>query len=120
MKRKGALVAAAAMLLGAATAFAAPPAASVVAVRYLVAEQSPERVEATVTNPLERMLAALPRVSSINSATSHGSVDLEIHFDDGATEQDLDTVERHTAEFVFDREVVVTSRTTQLAAPRRY
>lgn len=111
------------MLLVAATPFvalAAQPAAPIVVVRYLVAEQSPERVEATVTNPLERMLATLARVSSINSATSHGSVDLEIHFEDGATEQDLETVEQHIAEFMFDRDVVVTSRTTLLAAPRQY
>lgn len=119
MKLTSALVATAAMLLGSATAFAAPPTTPVVAVRYLVTEQSPERVEATVTNPIERMLVALPRVSAVNSATRYGSVDLEIHFDEGATEQDLETVERHTAEFVFDPEVEVTSRTAQLAAPRQ-
>jgi len=127
MKLTSALVATAAILLDSATAFAAPPAkpvaavpaVPVVAVRYLVTEQSPERVEATVTNPIERMLVALPRVSAINSATHYGSVDLEIHFDEGATEQDLETVERHTAEFVFDPEVEVTARTTQLAAPRQ-
>lgn len=91
-----------------------------VAVRYVVTEQSPERVEQAITNPLERTLIALPCVTSIVSATSHGSINLEIQFEGGAKQQDVEAVSRHIERQVFGSEVVVTSRTVSLAAQRLY
>ncbi|WP_312518121.1 efflux RND transporter permease subunit [Massilia sp.] len=111
-------VLAAAMLLGSQAASAFEPAPSVVAVRYAVTEQSPERVEQAVTNPLERTLLKLPRVTGISSATSHGSIVLEIQFEGGAQQQDAEAVSRHIEKLVFGSEVVVTSRTVSLAAQR--
>lgn len=95
-----------------------PLAASVVVVRYLVSEQSPERVEEMVTNPLERILAALPRVSKITSTTGHGVVNVEIQFDGGATEQDLATVSKRIEELALDGQVEVTSRSTETPVRR--
>lgn len=109
---------AAAMLLGTQGACAFEPAPSVVAVRYTLTEQSPERVEQAVTNPLERTLLELPRVTGISSATSHGSIELEIQFEDGAKQEDVEAVSRHIEKLVFGSEIVVTSRTVSLAARR--
>lgn len=63
-----------------------------VAVHYAVDEQLPERVEANVTNPVEKLLADVPRLVELNSNTSHGTVDLELQFEGGATERDLAVV----------------------------
>jgi len=92
--RRG-FILAAAMLLGAQLVWAGEPPESVVAVRYLVTEQSPERIEAIITNPLERSLLTLPRISRFSSNTGHGFVTVEIEFDGGATQQDVETVQRH-------------------------
>lgn len=109
---------AAAMLSGTQLAFAFEPTPSVVAVGYTLTEQSPERVEQTVTNPLERTLRQLPRVTGIGSTTSHGSINIEIQFEGGAQQQDVEAVSRHIEQLVFGSEVVVTSRTVSLAAQR--
>lgn len=118
MQFKRIFAVASAMLSGGEMACAGQPSLSVVAVRYLVSEQLPERVEETVTNPLERILVALPRVSEVTSTTGHGSVNVEIQFEGGATEQDLATVSKRIEELVLDSEVEVTSRTTLLRSPR--
>lgn len=109
---------AAAMLLGTQAASAFEPAPSVVAVRYAVTEQSPERVEQAIANPLERTLIKLPRVTGISSSTSQGSIILEIQFEGGAQQQDVEAVDQHIERLVFGSEVVVTSRTVSLAAQR--
>ena len=118
MQFKGTLAFVSAMLWGGGIAYAGPPSLSVVLVCYLVSEQLPERVEETVTKPLERMLVALPRVSKVTSTTGHGSVNVEIQFDGGATEQDLATVSKRIEELALDGEVEVTSRTTLVRSPR--
>ena len=63
-----------------------------VAVQYLVDEQAPERVEATITNPLEKLFSGASRLAAWHSITGHGLAAFEIRFDDGATNQDLETV----------------------------
>lgn len=118
MKFKGTSVLAAAMLAGSGSAYADQPKLAVVAVRYLITEQLPERLEKAVIDPLERILVALPRVSEVTSTAGHGSVNLEIQFDGGASEQDLDTVTRRVEELALGSEIVVTSRTVSLASPR--
>lgn len=118
MKFKGTSVLIAAMLAGSGSAYADQPKLAVVAVRYLVTEQFPERLEKTVIDPLERILVALPRVSELRSTASHGAVDLEIQFEGGASAQDLATVTRRVEELALGGEIVVTSRTVSLASPR--
>jgi hypothetical protein len=78
MEFKKLSVLAAAMLAGSGSVYADQPRLAVVAVRYLVTEQLPERLEKAVMNPLERVLVALPRVSEVNSAAGHGFVNLDI------------------------------------------
>ena len=118
MQFKGPVTLAAAMLVASELAYAVDPSRSVVAVRYLVSEQLPDRVEETVTDPLERVLIALPRVAEVTSTTDHRSVNVEIQFEGGATEQDLATVSQRIEELVLDGEVRVTSRTAVLTSPR--
>lgn len=118
MEFKKLSVLAAAMLASSGSAYADQPKLAVVAVRYLVTEQLPERLEKAVMNPLERILAALPRVSEVNSAAGHGFVNLAIQFEGGASEQDLEIVTRRVEELALGSEIVVTSRTISLASQR--
>ena len=118
MKFKETAVLAAAILAGSGSAYADQPKLAVVAVRYLVTEQSPERLEKAVMNPLERILVALPRVSEVNSTAGHGFVNFEIQFGGGASEQDLKTVIRRVEELALGSAIVVTSCTVNLASPR--
>jgi multidrug efflux pump subunit AcrB len=106
---------AAGMLLGAQLVSAGEVPESVVAVRYLVTEQSPERIEAIVTNPFERSLRTLPRISGYSSNTGHGFVTVEIEFDGGATQQDVETLQRHIEQLRFGPDSVITSGTIVLA-----
>lgn len=117
MKFKKTSVMAAVILVGSGSAYADQPKLAVVAVRYLVTEQSPERLEKAVMSPLERILVALPRVSEVNSAAGHGFVNLDIQFEGGASEQDLEKVARQVEELALSSEIVVTSRTVSLASP---
>jgi hypothetical protein len=76
---------------------------AVVGVQYVVDEQLPERVEAAVTNPLERMMVGLPRLVEINSVTSDGIASFELAFEGGATDDDLALVETHVDAFDAER-----------------
>lgn len=119
MKFKGTSVLAAALLAGSGSAYADPPKLAVVAVRYVfVAEQMPERLEKAVIDPLERILVALPRVSALTSTANHGSVNVEIQFQGGASEQDLETVTKRIEGLALGSEIVLASRTVNLASPR--
>ena len=109
---------AAALLTVADIVNAGEPAGAVVAVRYVVSEQSPDRVEEKLTLPMERALVGLVRVDSINSETSHGTVAIEIQFKGGATLQDLAAVKQRIKDFPTDPHITVTSRTAELAVPR--
>ncbi|MYM25362.1 hypothetical protein GTP46_22290 [Duganella sp. FT135W] len=51
----------------------------VVSIQYLVSENDVELLNETVTTPLERVLQKLERVEAINTTTSHGSVEAEVH-----------------------------------------
>jgi multidrug efflux pump subunit AcrB len=88
---------------------------ALVAVRYRLSEQSPERLEKMVMEPVERILIALARVSSVTSTASHGYVDFAIRFERGATEQDLAIVEKQVEQIVFGCDVAITSQTVLLA-----
>jgi len=72
-----------------------------IGVQYRVSEQSPDRVEALVTNPLERLLMGTPRLANVESTTSHGTVDIELRFEGGATGMDLAQVKQRIAEMRF-------------------
>jgi len=115
VQHRRSFILAAGMLLGAQLVSAGEPPESVVAVRYLVTEQSPERIEATITNPLEGSLLTLPRISGCTSNTGHGFVNIEIEFDGGATQQDVETLQRHVEQLRFAPDIVITSRTIVLA-----
>ena len=90
------------------------PPLPVVFVRYGVSERLPDRIEEMVTTPLERALVTLPRVTRVSSTTNHGTVDVKIHFQEGATGQDLALVTREIEELQFNSAVVVTSRTVAI------
>lgn len=87
-----------------------------VMVTYQVREQIPERVEATVTNPVERIFIKLPRVAEINSMTRQGEVAFELQFEGGANEQDLAVVRQRIAEIVLDRDANVISTSIELTS----
>lgn len=74
-------------------AAASQPSSLVVRIQYVVGERSADRVEETLTRPLERALRTLPRIVKMQSATGNKAegvtVDLQLHFEGGATAQDL-------------------------------
>lgn len=109
---------AAALLSFNATSHAGDSSFEVVAVRYMVNEQSPDRVEEKVTNPLERILFTINRMTEINSTTSHGVVDVEIQFEGGATERDLAEVRQRIESLTLDRDIEVTTRAVRLTSQR--
>jgi multidrug efflux pump subunit AcrB len=109
--------AAAALLALGGVAVAGEAAPKVVRVRYRVAEQDPARVETTVTNRLEPPLQQLPRVAAMHSVTGHGTVLIEIAFEDGANEQDVTAVTQRLDQLKPGPDVVVLSRTVELGGP---
>ena len=109
------LALAAALLAGSGSTHADEAKVMVVAVRYEVTEQVPDRLEQTVADPLQHTLMELPGVTALNSTVSHGYVNVDVQFEGGATEKDVATVSRRIDELVLDSEVVVTSRTVRLA-----
>ena len=106
---------AAAILLDSATAHACQAAPGIV-IRYVVKEQTPERVEAAVTNRVERVLAQLPRLTEMNSTTRDGSVDFELQFEGGASEADLAIVRKQLAEVVLGDGIEVVSSAVALSS----
>lgn len=100
--------------LGGASACQAP--VPLVMVTYQVREQLPERVEAMVTNPVERIIIKLPHLAGINSITRHGEAAFELQFEGGANEQDLAIVRRSIADIVLDRQVMVIFTSVELAS----
>lgn len=84
-----------------------------VAVHYAVGEQVPERVEAAITNPVEKLLADVPRLVGLNSNTSHGVVDIELQFEGGATGRDLAVVKARLDGWRADKGIdVISTRIT--------
>lgn len=80
-----------------------------VAVQYLVNEQVPERVEATITNPLEKLFSGTSRLAELRSMTGHGSAAFEMRFDGGATEQDLSTIKERIQRLTLTEGIQVIS-----------
>lgn len=83
---------AAVVLAACSSALACQHANPVVALEYTVSEQVPERVEATITNPVEKLLVGVPRLADLRSITGHGSASFELQFEGGATADDLTAV----------------------------
>ena len=110
-----------AMLTTAGIAVAAQPPALVIRVQCVVSDRSAERVEDILTSPLEQTLKVLPRVVNMASVTGNSSkgvtVDLEIHFEGGATGQDLVTVLGLVARFEFSRDIGPSSVSVDLGSP---
>ena len=94
----------------------------VVLVQYLVSANSPEHVEKMLTSPIERTLLTLPRVAEIQTVTGHEGnnveVKVEIHFEGGATEQDLAVVMNRIAQPEFSSDVQARSISIHLRPPR--
>ena len=87
-----------------------------VSIQYLVNEQVPERVEATVTNPLEKLLSRTSRLAELRSMTGQGSAVFEMRFDGGATEQDLATVKQRVQRLTFAEGIQVISMEVSLTS----
>lgn len=117
MRHLAAIALVAALFTASAGASADRPQAEVVAVRFLVSEQSPERLVQTLLEPAQRALMLLGGVTAINGTAGHGYVGIEIQFEGGATEKDVATVSRRVEELMIDSEILVKSRTVGLAAP---
>lgn len=100
----------AAVLLGSSGADACQGPFPMVAVQYLVNEQVPKRVEATITSPLERLFSGTSRLAGLRSITGHGSAAFEMRFDGGATEQDLETVKQRVQKLTLADEIQVISK----------
>jgi multidrug efflux pump subunit AcrB len=96
----------------------AAPAALVVAIQYQIRENNPELLENAVTTPLERVLQKVDRVEAINTTTTHGRVDAEIHFKGEASEQDLAATTRQVEQLKFAPALEITSRTIELRQAR--
>lgn len=111
-----------AMLTIAGIAVAAQPPALVVLVQYVVSERSAGRVEEMLTSPLERTLSTLYRVVNMQSVTGNKAngvaVDLEIHFEGGATAQDLTAVLKQISQLEINTNIEPTSVSVHLRRPR--
>jgi multidrug efflux pump subunit AcrB len=86
-----------------------------VAVNYLLSEQSPDRLEKMMLDPLEHLFFGIPGVSKVTSTAGHGEVNFEVRFEGAASEHDLVTVSKYLDGLSLD--VVVTSRTVRLVSP---
>lgn len=111
-----------AILTTAGIAVAVQPSPLVILVQYVVSDRSVERVEDTLTSPLERTLSALPRFVDLASVTGNSAkgvtVDLEIYFEGGATGQDLAAVLGQVGRLEMRKDVGPTSVSVHLGAPR--
>ncbi|WP_306397596.1 hypothetical protein [Telluria beijingensis] len=117
MQMKAMFAFAAAALIMSGGASACQDTVPKVAVHFAVGEQAPERVEAAITNPVEKLLADVPRRGDLYSSTSHGVVDIELHFDGGATERDLAAVKARLDGWRSDKGIdVISTRITLTTA----
>lgn len=86
---RAALVASLALSLASACPAAPLP---VVVIDIENSGESPERLEKSLTTPIEKRLIGIARIKEINSQTDDSKVRVEIHFESGATRQDLAAV----------------------------
>lgn len=106
------------LLLISVTVQAAAPSPQVVIFEMCVAEQVPERIEAALTSPLEKLLRTLPGVGIFKTVTGHGAAQFEIHFKGGATEDDLASVVQELERSDAYRASQVLSHSARLGDPR--
>ena len=110
------------MLTTTGIAVAAQSLTLVVLVQYVVSERSAERVEEMLTSPLERTLSTLYRVVNMQSVTGNKAdgvaVDLEIHFEGGATAQDLTAVLKQISQLEMSTNIEPTFVSVHLRRPR--
>lgn len=111
------VLAATALLFAAMPARADDVAEQVVILELCIAERSPERVEAVLTNPVEKFLIGLPGVKSMNSITGHGGTRFELHFKGGASEDDAASVAQALERSEAGRSPAILSRSVQLGRP---
>lgn len=116
MSRCQHLIAASALLLAGVPDHADAQPEQVVVLELCVAEQAPERIEAALTNPIEKLLMGLPGVQTMNSITGHGGTRFEVHFEGGASKDNVASVAQ-----ALDRGttggVAILSRSVQLGLP---
>ena len=102
-----------------AAAFQAP--APVVLVQYVVAGTSPDKMESSVADPLERTLRTLPRLSAmsadIRDVAGGVATEIRLDFQGGATPRDVATVLSYLAR--HDSENSMASAISVRLAPAR-
>jgi len=99
----------AAMLALSSAASACQDTVRKVAIHYAVGERVPERIEAAITNQVEKLLADVPRRGDLKSVTGRGFVDFELWLEGGATERDLAVVKARLDGWRADKGVDVIS-----------
>ena len=117
MSRFQHLITASALLLAGMPVHADSVPERVVIVELCIAEQSPERVEAVLTNPVEKFLIGLPGVKTMNSITGHGGARFEVHFEGRASEHDAASIAQALERNEAGRAGAVLSRSVQLGQP---
>lgn len=117
MARLPCFFAASALLCAALPAHAGSLPERVLVLELCIAEQTPERVEAVLTNPVEKLLIGLPRVKTMNSITGHGGARFEIHFEGGAGEDDAAGLSRALDRSEAGRGAAILSRSLQFGQP---
>ena len=115
-RRTFALTAALLTITGAASASAPPDA--VVLICYAAKGYSPDSLEEGVLRRIERRLLNLARVVELNASVGEGTVNVEMHFQDGATAHDVAAVSRELDQVQFATDVRITSRTVELGMRR--
>ncbi|WP_342118419.1 serine hydrolase domain-containing protein [Pseudoduganella sp. OTU4001] len=118
MWRKLLLTVATLTVLVSAAASENPPAARRVLVKYSINENDPKQLEEKVTIPLERILRKLERVTESHSMTTHGLVQIELSFKNGATEDDRATVTKFVEPLEIDKALRIISRSITLVPAR--
>lgn len=114
MRMRSMLVFSAVILAMGGGAWACEDAGPMVAVHYAVDEQVPERVEASITNQVEKLLAGVPRLVELNSNTGRGMASFELRFEGGATGRDLAVVKARLDGWRPDKGIDVISTTVAL------
>jgi hypothetical protein len=117
MSRFQHLFSASVLLLAGLPAHADSRSERVVVLVLCTTEQTPERVEAVLTNPVEKLLIGLPGVKTMNSVTGHGGARFEVHFEGGASEDDAISVAQALDGSETGRGGAILSRSIQLGQP---
>lgn len=103
-----------ALLFAAVTAHADAPSKRAVVLTLCVAGQHPDRIEAALTTPVERLLYGLPGVEGVYSMTSEGNARFTVHFRGEASEDDAASVALALERSEAGSEFPTLSRSVQL------